>query len=146
MAFKHDRNFQATGWLMSNDTIVTSGHAVIDEDGSHLVGVKVIVGNTKVGREKWVGTRVIVSWGWFSTFKLPYDLALIRVEKPFKTASPFIWNVTPTSPNVLPVQILGFPVDVVGMHATHDSHIQVVDSDGYNKIRVHKGDEIMNGK
>ncbi|KAI0186229.1 trypsin-like cysteine/serine peptidase domain-containing protein [Xylaria flabelliformis] len=103
---------KATGWLMSDDTVVTAGHCVYDERYGCLTSVVVMSGYglPKMKTEFRQGVFAAAHWRWYKTFETEHDLAFIKLDKPFKKAVTIPWTLTPAGKQV--IKLAGYPADM----------------------------------
>lgn len=115
-----DRWAQGTGWLITNDILVTAGHCVFD--WTHGFGkatkIKAYTGyNGKESIEKATlqfrqGRRIATPRGWLqSVANRDNDVAFIQVDQPFKSITPFQFAATPTNAANMQLGVVGYPVD-----------------------------------
>lgn len=115
----------ATGWLISNDTIVTAGHC--SYDWSHKLGrlthVKAYIGYN--GKESITdsknyavqlrtGKRVAAPEGWLADGNNePRDVSFIQVNQPFTGIKPIKYQPTPLSGVKVAMGVVGYPGDLM---------------------------------
>lgn len=115
----------ATGWLISNDTLVTAGHC--SYDWSHKLGrlthVKAYIGYN--GKESITdsgnyavqfrtGKRVATPEGWLADGKNePRDVSFIQVDRPFTGIKPIKYQPTPLSGVKVALGVVGYPGDLM---------------------------------
>lgn len=115
----------ATGWLISNDTLVTAGHCAYD--WSHQLGrlthVKAYIGYN--GKESItdsgssavqlrLGKRVAAPEGWLADGQNePRDVSFIQVDRPFTGIKPMKYQPTPKSGTKVVLGVVGYPGDLM---------------------------------
>lgn len=119
----NDNWAMATGWLISNDTIVTAGHCSYDwEHGlGRLTHVKAYIGYS--GNESIndthnyavqfrTGRRVVTTEGWLTDGGLePNDVSFILVDPPFTGIKPIKYQPTPMTGTDVVLGVVGYPGD-----------------------------------
>ncbi len=115
----------ATGWLISNDTIVTAGHC--SYDWSHNLGrlthVKTYIGysgkeSIKDSRNYAVqfrtGKRITTTEGWLTgEGNEPRDVSFIQVDPPFTGIKPIKYQPTPMIGAKVVLGVVGYPGDLM---------------------------------
>ncbi|RSM18264.1 hypothetical protein CDV31_002990 [Fusarium ambrosium] len=115
----------ATGWLVSEDVVVTAGHCAYDYSHGlgRLVKVKTYVGYRGHATvfdpervEHQCGTAVATTSGWINTIggDEASDISLIKLSAPFKTVNKFFsWTQTPISQSAADLGVVGYPGDIM---------------------------------
>ncbi|KAI1345950.1 extracellular metalloprotease [Xylaria sp. FL0043] len=116
----------ATGWLVSEDVVVTAGHCVYNYSHNlgELVKVKAYVGyNGKESISKSDvafrrGIAVATTEGWMTTAygDERRDVSFIKLESPFKkneVAKYYVWDQTPISNPAAELGVVGYPGDII---------------------------------
>ena len=115
----------ATGWLISDDTIVTAGHC--SYDWSHKLGrlthVKAYIGyngkesitdSANYAVQLRTGKRVVAPEGWLANEKNePRDVSFIQVDRPFTGIKPIKYQPTPLSGVKVTLGVVGYPGDLM---------------------------------
>lgn len=115
----------ATGWLISDDTLVTAGHCSWDwgHNLGRLTHIKAYIGYS--GKESITdsknyavqfrtGKRVAAPEGWLADGKDERrDVAFIQVDKPFTGIKPFKYQPTPLSGSKVVLGVVGYPGDLM---------------------------------
>lgn len=115
----------ATGWLISDDTLVTAGHC--SYDWSHKLGklthVKAYIGY--YGKESIkdrknfavqfrTGKRVATTQGWLAGGNNErHDVSFIQVNQPFTGIKPMKYQPTPTTGTKMILGVVGYPGDLM---------------------------------
>lgn len=109
----------ATGWLVRDDLVVTAGHVACDWD--HKLGllkeIKCYIGY--YGRDKTKnphvqsrhGVTVAAPYEWLRGPNSVYDVAFIKLDKPFTDVTPFRFFNTPAK-GTLTLGVVGYPGDL----------------------------------
>ncbi|GAW15167.1 hypothetical protein ANO14919_045760 [Xylariales sp. No.14919] len=101
-----------TGFLIDAHTVVTAAHNIHDHDW-RPTSVRVHVGywgNGNVKQEVRMGKYAAIHWGYYRTGQGVYDLAVIRVSKPFKQVRSYIrYDTCPINGDGRQIAIVGYP-------------------------------------
>ncbi|KAI1114166.1 extracellular metalloprotease [Nemania sp. NC0429] len=116
----------ATGWLVSQDVVVTAGHCSYDYSRGlgRLVKVKAFIGYS--GRESVSNGKVKARWGsaiattdgWINTVggKETGDVSFIKLSKAFdasEVSKVYTWTETPISRDAAELGVVGYPGDII---------------------------------
>lgn len=103
----------ATGFLLSDTTIVTAGHCAYDQEYEQLIGVEVFLGSTDKGHDEVRhGDRIAVPSAYVHGQEND-DLAVIRLDHPFQEpVTPVSWTNAPDQKELSVIKIPGFPNDL----------------------------------
>ncbi|MCJ1465212.1 hypothetical protein MMC07_003828 [Pseudocyphellaria aurata] len=109
-----------SGWLLDSSTVVTAAHCVYDfREKKFAVKVVVHIGrhtqkNTAINtkKEHRLGASVAINWGYYVSQKTQYDIAVIKLDRPFNDASPVAWQDCPPLVNKPTVRVVGYPGDL----------------------------------
>ena len=117
--------YGGTGWMIDNRTVVTAAHNLcrssIDNSAEHVKNVLVTIGysgeeSTKSNEiETRRGKSIAVHSGYFAQTSREYrkyDIAAIRLERPFDNVEPMRWQITPHAANEITIQVVGYPEDL----------------------------------
>ncbi len=134
-----------TGWLISNETIVTAGHCAYD--WSHNLGrlthVKAYVGyygkeSIKDSRAVQLrfGKRVAVPQGWLaSRNNEARDVAFIQVDRPYTGIKPIKYQQTPLTGAKVALGVIGYPGDLMNAKSKEKGAVSLP-SGYYDKLRL----------
>src|SRR5258708_700775 len=84
---------EGSGILVSPDTVITVAHNVFTREDGFTPEIHVHVGfrgDGHVKHEVQAAEYVVLHWEYYKTGDRTYDLAVIRVAKPFKSVDNFI--------------------------------------------------------
>jgi V8-like Glu-specific endopeptidase len=113
-----------TGWLIDTDTVITAAHNVyIPLEKSHATRVDVYIGYTS---DEFSGPAVCeqrlaqtagIHWGYYVTGQHMYDIAVLRLASPFRTAKPIPYKTTPIHiAQNTNLRVVGYPGDLPSKH------------------------------
>ncbi|KAI0544764.1 trypsin-like cysteine/serine peptidase domain-containing protein [Xylaria curta] len=105
---------RATGWLVSHHIVATSGHCVFNENHGCLTSVVVTSGYglPNMTSESRKGVFAAAHWRWYKAFEEKHDLAFIKLNKPFRKASPIPCIPAPAGVDQLSIKVAGYPGDM----------------------------------
>ena len=106
-----------TGWLITDDLVVTAGHVVRSPELGRAVSLKTYAGYHglhSIGAgdvQTRQGKRVVVSKAYYDNHTdYLCDVALVRLEKPFENIQPFTHGDTPEQGKGS-IGVVGYPAD-----------------------------------
>ncbi|KAF9741765.1 glutamyl endopeptidase [Paraphaeosphaeria minitans] len=109
-----------TGWLISEDRVVTAGHCAFNSDpnGGPLAEAKVYIGyrGRKALTAPGVEMRTVTSVVTTSEFvggQRQRDMAIMELNEPFNDVIPLSYQSTPAS-GIAKLGVVGFPGDILG--------------------------------
>ncbi|MEL7263230.1 MAG: trypsin-like peptidase domain-containing protein, partial [Planctomycetota bacterium] len=121
-----------TGWLISDDTVVTAGHCVfVHNEGGWVKSIDVYPGRNgsdKPHHRSCVGVRSVK--GWTQHRQAPSDFAVIKLDKPINDVGWMGFTVLDDERlNQLPFHVVGYPGDKSGAEAQSQwGHIRTLKS------------------
>ena len=132
--------YSGTGWLLDEQTVITAAHNVNaigrNRKAEHVKNVVVSSGYsgkktvTTNDVEIRRGKAVVVHSGYYAkdskshhSWWEKYDLAAIRLDKPFQKAEPFRWVNTPPVANHIKIQVVGYPDDLPTDDIEEQGHV-----------------------
>lgn len=101
--------YAATGWLADQDTIVTAAHCVVNKKLKvSRIEAFVSYDTGKNGsRQMRRGTHVAIHHSWSKFFKNKYDIAYIRLERPFIDTPPM--RISSAPDEAVSITVPGYP-------------------------------------
>lgn len=128
----------ATGWLISNDTIVTAGHCAYDwsHKQGRLTHVKAYIGyygkdsikDTRCVQFR-TGKRVVVPPGWLASANNErHDVAFIQVDRPYTGIKPITYQATPSTGSEVVLGVVGYPGDLMNAKTKEKGAVSVFSS------------------
>ena len=127
-----EANYVASGWLVSNEIVVTAGHCVYDHTDKlgALLTAKIYLGYDGPDTEKRknvamrYGKSATMPSEWFISGHPCSDVAFIKLELPFYESAAITYGNTPhRGPRQLGV--VGFPGDRDGGHYMYEHFTEV---------------------
>jgi len=101
-----------SGWVIDQYHIATAGHCAYDSEDGPVVEMNIFTGYK--GREDFSEMRKAVKVSTTKQFVTGYlrafDLAVIKLEKPFTDVVPLSWKPTPVPLNAV-IGVVGYPSD-----------------------------------
>ncbi|OJJ43573.1 hypothetical protein ASPZODRAFT_28233 [Penicilliopsis zonata CBS 506.65] len=124
MGFSGSKGFEymGTGWLITQDIVVTAAHCLYDSDGGYLRYIKVYIGyegpeDSALRRnacEKRLGKIATIPAEYIKTGHTIHDVGFIKLEEPFNNVEPFQPEETPKFSKAMNLGVVGYPGDIEG--------------------------------
>ncbi|KAI1175722.1 trypsin-like cysteine/serine peptidase domain-containing protein [Nemania sp. FL0916] len=137
------RTVKGSGVLIDPLIIASAGHLFRDDDcNAEEVVIYVGLGDNRCVESRH-GTHVVVHHKWYSGGIRANDLAFVRIDKPFETATHLTYMQTPSTGPLL-VGVYGFPYDLPfsqpGCWPCYSMSLVCYDSSSSIDMLEHEGD------
>lgn len=99
----------ATGWLVTDSIVATSGHCAHNQGVGKLIKADIYVAYKTKQEQVRSGMRVAVERDWHDSYAAGSDIAFIHIDRPFDNTQPMRFKDTPPT-GCNKIAVCGYPL------------------------------------